>query len=166
MLSLTSPLFETTCHQLNCLSPPHALLGLKIIRLPSSSDFRFWAQFIRKPVKHRGTQTNFNPQRTVQTYRTKAALKTAKSHFRAHLRQQATDSKVSIIGATQSNDYSRHQCKGDVFIIDRLCRFLGPLHRQWQVLCPNLSFLGHSCCAILDFLGTLTRLLLTRSFLP
>ena len=24
-------------------------------------DFRFWAQFIQKPVKHRVTQSNFNP---------------------------------------------------------------------------------------------------------
>ena len=36
----------------------HALL---IDIVATAGDFRFWAQFIRKPVKHRVTHSNFNP---------------------------------------------------------------------------------------------------------
>ena len=47
-----------------CLEPrmgPSVSLEQRSHDIESSGDFRFWAQFIRKSVKHRGKQTNFNP---------------------------------------------------------------------------------------------------------
>ena len=37
----------------------------------------------------------------------------------------------------------------------------GPRQKEWQVLCTNLSYLGHPCGAILDTLGIPACLLLT-----
>jgi len=42
---------------------PHPFKDMRVLHSPAG-DFRFWAQFIRKPVKHRSTQTNFNPSET------------------------------------------------------------------------------------------------------
>ena len=45
----------------DCLLRPEVDIGSVLESELGQSDFRFWAQFIRKSVKHRGTHTNFNP---------------------------------------------------------------------------------------------------------
>ena len=47
---------------------------MQLVAQTAERDFRFWAQFIRKPVKYRVTQSNFNPQRTVLSHKSKANL--------------------------------------------------------------------------------------------